>query len=183
MKRLSDNQNHQNRPINVLTDWWQQAGIGIDLSRIFVLILLALGTGFIFNTVFLWPRQSGFLPNQPKPESRQITLERAHQLIQRHQAVIVDTRPPGSYAHKHIAGALNLSSSHFKAHYPGFASQVDKNQTVILYCGAGCHTKESVAERLRDRGYQDLNLMTAGVNDWAAAGYPVATGDDKSGGE
>ena len=180
MKRLGDN---QNRPIAVISGWWRQADVGTDLNRILVLILLALGTGFIFNAVFLWPRQSGFLPNQPGPEIRQVTLERAHQLIQLHQAVIVDTRPPGSYARKHIAGALNLSSSHFKTHYPDFASQVDKNQTLILYCGAGCTSKEEVAYRLRERGYQDLNLMAAKPEDWAAAGHPVATGDDNSGGE
>ncbi len=183
MKRFDDNQKHPHRRRTVIANWWRQAGIGTDLNRILVLILLALGTGFIFNVVFLWPKQSGFLSNQTIPKIREITLERAHQLTQHHQAVIVDTRPPGSYARKHIAGALNLSSSHFKTHYPDFAEQVDKNQTVILYCDAGCRTKESVAYRLWDRGYQDLNLLTAGVEDWAAAGYPVATGDDNSGGE
>ncbi len=183
MKRLGDNQNHPHRRRTVIAGWWRQADVGTDLNRIFVLILLALGTGFIFNTVFVWPRQSASLSSQPGSEARQITLEHAHQLIQRQQAVIVDTRPPGSYAREHIAGALNLSSSHFKTHYSDFASQVDKNQTLILYCEAGCNSKNIVANRLRERGYQDLNLMAAEPEDWAAAGYPVATIDDNSGGE
>ena len=163
--------NHPDRPINVLTDWWQRAGIGTDLSRIFVLIMLALGTGFIFNTVFLWPRQS-------PPEFNQITVERTYQLAQREQAVIVDARDPEPYARNHIAGSVNLPLTQFDKYYPDFARQVEKSQTVILYCAAGCTLKEKVAILLQRRGYQDVNVMSEGPDEWVAAGYPVATRDD-----
>ena len=52
-----------------------------------VLIVLALGTGFIFNSVFLWPRQSGSQSGQLGPKAREITMKRAHQLAQDQQAV------------------------------------------------------------------------------------------------
>ena len=76
--------------------------------------------------------------------------------------MIVDTRGPYSYTHRHIAGALNLPMAKFDSYYPDFASQVDNNQTVILYCDAGCDAKKTIAERLREHGYQDLNMMTEG---------------------
>jgi len=183
MKRLGDNQNHHNRFLTAITGWWRQADVGTDLNRIFVLILLALGTGFIFNTVFLWPRQSDSLPGQPGPKAREITMKRAHQLAQDRQAVIVDTQGPAIYAREHIAGAVNLPWTEFNSYYPDFADQVGTGETIILYCGTACGLNEKVAKQLQERGYQDLNLMPGGPEQWAAAGYPVATGDSGGGEE
>ncbi len=170
--------NHPDRPNAVPTDWWQQAGIGTDLSRIFVLILLALGAGFIFNTVFLGPRQSPPTANQSPAQFNQITMERARQLGQDQQAVIVDTRNPASYARKHIAGAVNLPATKFDSYYPDFTNHVGTGETIILYCATECGSKERVAKQLQKRGYKDLNLMSGGPQQWAAAGYPVASRDD-----
>ncbi len=187
MKRLGDYQNHHNRFITAITGWWRQADVATDLNRISVLILLALGTGFIFNTVFLWPTQSDSLRGQPGPKAREITpgprareitMKRAHQSAQGQQAVIVDTRGPASYAREHIAGAVNLPATQFDSYYPDFASQVDKNQTVITYCAPGCNSKNGVAEKLREHGYQHLYVMAEGPKEWAAAGYPVASSKD-----
>ncbi len=178
MKRLGDNQNHQNRLLTAIRDWWRQAGIGTDLSRMFVLILLALGTGLIFNTVFLWPRQSPPTANQSSAEFNQITMERARQLDQDQQAVIVDTRDPATYAREHIAGAVNLPSTQFDSYYPDFANHVATGETIILYCATECGSKERVARQLQERGYKDLNLMSGGPQQWAAEGYPVASTQD-----
>ena len=183
MKRLGGNQYHQNRLLAAIIGWWRQAGVGNDLSRIFVLILLALGTGFIFNTIFLWPGQSPPTANQSPAEFKQITRERARQLDQDQQAVIVDTRDPATYARKHIAGAVNLPATQFDSYYPDFANHVGTGETIILYCATECGSKEKVARQLHERGYNDLNLMSGGPQQWAAEGYPVATNDDNSGGE
>ncbi len=187
MKRLGDNQNHHNRFLTAIIGWWRQADVGTDLNRIFVLIVLALGTGFIFNTAFMSPKQSDSLPAQPGPTApeitpgprgREITMKRAYQLTQGQQAVIVDTRHPVSYTREHIAGAVNLPVGELDSYYPDFASQVDKNQTVILYCEAGCSSRNTIAYELRQHGYQDLNVMAEGPKEWAAAGYPLATEGD-----
>jgi len=178
MKRLSDNQNHQNRLLTAISGWWQQVGIGTDLSRILVLILLALGAGFIFDTIFLWPKQYPSSSNQPHTEINRITVKRAYQLVQRQQAVIVDARDPKPYARNHIAGAVNLPLTQFNNYYPDFASQVEKSQTVILYCAAGCSMKEKVTTLLHERGYQHVHVMTEGPGAWIAAGYPVFNADD-----
>ncbi len=139
-----------------------------------MLILLSLGTGFIFNTIYIWPKQYPSSMNQPHTLLTQISMEHAYELVQRKQAVIVDTRDPEAYAHSHIAGAINLPLSQFDNYYPDFASQVEKSQTIILYCSAGCGIKEKVATRLQQHGYQDINAIAAGPKEWAAAGYPVA---------
>jgi len=178
MKQPGDNQNHQNRPIAVITGWWRQADVGTDLNRVLVLILLALGVGFIFDTIFIWPKQYPSSTNQPDAQINQVSMERAYQLARHQQAVIVDTRGSSSYADKHIAGALNLPPAQFRTRYADFARQVDKNQTVILYCAPGCASKEQTAWQLQEYSYEDVYVMTAGVEQWAAAGHPVATGQD-----
>ncbi len=178
MKRVDHNQNHQNRPIAVIARWWQRADVGTDLNRIFVLLLVALGTGFIFNTIFIWPKQYPSSANPPHFELRRISVQSAYQLAKRQQAVIVDVRPPEPYAHRHITGAVNLPLSRFDDHYPDFASQVDKSQTVILYCAPGCSLYEEVATKLQQRGYQHVNVMPEGPEVWEDAGYPVTSADD-----
>jgi len=178
MKQLSENQNHQNRLITVITGWWRRGDVTTDLNRIFILVLLSLGLGFIFNMLFVWPKQSDFRPNQPVPKAQEIGLERAHQLAQNEQVVFVDTRGSSSYADKHIAGAVSLPSAEFKTRYADFAKQVDKNHTLILYCATGCGSKDRVARELQRHSYKHLYLLAVGVEEWAAAGYPVATGQD-----
>ena len=183
MKRLGDNQNHHNRFLTAITGWWRQADVGTDLNRIFVLILLALGTGFIFNTVFLWSKQPAAPTDEPPANFDEITVEHAYQLAQKQQAVIVDARAEKSYSDKHIAGAMSLPSAYFDRYYPDFAIEVSNDQTVIVYCAAGCGTKEAVGRKLWEKGYQHIAVMNADPDGWAAAGYPVATGDSGGGEE
>ena len=178
MKRLGDNQNHENRLLTAISGWWRQADVGTDLSRIVLVVLLALGLGLIYNAVFIWPNQTAPPPSQSPQNVGELTIEHAYQLAPRQQAVIVDTREPADYADEHIAGAVNLPVTQFDSCYPDFASQVDKNRTVILYCAAGCSSKETIARELRERGYKYVNLIAAEPEDWATAGYPVATGED-----
>jgi len=178
MKRLGDNHDHQSRLLTAISGWWRQADVATDLSRIVLLVLLALGLGLIYNGVFIWPNQTAPPPSQSPQNVGELTIEHAYQLAQRQQAVIVDTRGPTLYADEHIAGAVNLPATQFDSYYPNFANQVGTGKTIILYCGTECGVKERVAKQLQERGYQDLKLVEAGPQEWAAAGYPVATAED-----
>ncbi len=178
MKRLGDNQKHHNRFLTAITGWWRQADVGADLSRIVLVVLLALVLGLIYNANFIWPNQIAPPAKQPPAKSQQITIERAYQLAQDQQAVIVDARRPISYAREHIAGAVNLPATQFDSYYPDFANQVGTGETIILYCATECGSKERVARLLQEHDYKDLNLMAGGPQQWTAVGYPVATGED-----
>ncbi len=178
MKRLGDNQDHQSRLLTAISGWWRQADVGTDLNRIVLVVLLALGLGLMYNAVFVWPNQTAPPPDQSSQNFGELTIEQAYQLAQGQQAVIVDTRDPASYAREHIAGAVNLPATQFDSYYPDFANHVGTGETIILYCGTECGSKERVAKQLQERDYKDLNLMAGGPEEWATAGYPVATGED-----
>jgi len=177
MDLLNKNQNRNNK-LNLsatITHWLRQADIGTDLNRITVVVLLAIGAGLIFNTVFIWPgHQRASVEDQPGAINK-ITMERAYQLSQQQKAIIVDTQEPEVYVEEHIAGATNLPFGEFEAYYPNFAAQVKTTETLILYCEPGCLSKEVVADELIARGYQNIKLMDEGIEDWRGAGYPIAS--------
>jgi len=176
MDLLNEDQNRNNNLSATITHWLRQVDLVADLSRIVVVVLLALGAGLIFNAIFIWPRQPVASVEDQPSVSNKITMERAYQLTQQHEAFIIDTQEPEVYAQEHIAGAINLPFGEFETYYPDFAAQVETTQRLILYCEPGCLSKEVVADELIARGYQNLKLMDEGVEDWRTAGYPVDTG-------
>ena len=86
-------------------------------------------------------------------------------------AVILDVRSEGEFQGGHLAKALNMNYN-----APNFAdnmSRLDKNKTYFVYCAAGVRSARAAA-LMRDAGFKNVLEMKGGLNDWQAAGLPVA---------
>ncbi len=175
MDLLNKDQNRNNNLTTTITQWLRQADLVADIGRIVAVVLLALGLGLIYNAVFIWPVQQNAPVADQSSTINKITMRRAYQLAQQHEAIIVDTQEPEVYAQEHIAGAMNLPFGEFEAYYPDFATQVKTTETLILYCEPGCMSKDVVADELIARGYQNISLMDEGIEEWRGAGYSIAS--------
>ncbi len=86
-------------------------------------------------------------------------------------AVILDVRSEGEFQGGHLAKALNMNYN-----APNFAdnmSRLDKSKTYFVYCAAGVRSARAAA-LMRDAGFKNVLEMKGGLNDWQAAGLPVA---------
>jgi rhodanese-related sulfurtransferase len=65
------------------------------------------------------------------------------------------------------------------AHIPGSVrceggATLSPEDEIIVYCtGAACQASRVVARRLARQGYRKVRRYAGGLEDWAAAGYPL----------
>ena len=93
-------------------------------------------------------------------------------LLNRHNAVILDVRTPEEYAQGHIDGALNINVSD-----DGFLTaanaQLPPQATIAVYCRSGKRSAHA-ARLLADNGYSVVNLV-GGIIAWTGNGLPTTT--------
>lgn len=89
---------------------------------------------------------------------------------------VIDVRPALEYEAGHIAGALSVPLAQLDERVP----DLPKDRPVVAYCrGPYCIYAVEAVERLRARGV-DARRLADGLPDWRLAGYPVATGREKT---
>lgn len=85
-------------------------------------------------------------------------------------AYLLDVRTPAEFAEGHIASAVNLPLDQVEAR----ADEVPGDRPVYVICRSGNRSAQaSVILKKVDR---DVRNVGGGMNDWAAAGYPVSVG-------
>lgn len=90
-------------------------------------------------------------------------------LVQNHNAVLVDARPDWSFEAGHLPNAVNLPFSFpTTPEYPKFAETHPKDRDLVLYCGEpSCERSSYLAEKLRDEfGYARIWLYEGGYEDY-----------------
>ncbi|WP_238858161.1 rhodanese-like domain-containing protein [Faunimonas pinastri] len=112
----------------------------------------------------------------PSAAVERITPERAREMVEAGNAVLVDIREPEELRQTGKAeGALAIPSGLLAFKADPEDSMVDPNfstdKPVILYCAAGGRAARA-GEMLKDMGYVHVFNM-GGFKDWAAAGLPV----------
>lgn len=90
---------------------------------------------------------------------------------QQNGATLVDVREADEWAAGHIDGALFYP-------LPRVASDpqlddVAADTPIVTYCKVGARA-DRAAEILRAAGYENVQVMAGGYDDWQAAGYPTA---------
>lgn len=88
-------------------------------------------------------------------------------------ALVVDVRTPAEFETAHIDGAINLPLDQVDAHLARIVS--DAGGQMILVCQSGNRAGQACA-KLAGAGLTGATVMTGGMNDWIAAGAPVARG-------
>ncbi|QTP57261.1 rhodanese-like domain-containing protein [Billgrantia antri] len=99
-----------------------------------------------------------------------VSSSQATQLINREDAVILDTREAGDFKAGHIAGARNIPQSRIDERV-GELEKV-KDKPVIVVCKSGQASGITVA-KLAKAGFSRVYKLKGGMMQWQADGLPV----------
>ncbi len=88
------------------------------------------------------------------------------------EAVILDVREPGEYAHGHVPGAVNIPQAELAQRL----DEVPKDRPILTLCQAGYRSIRS-AQFLRQTGLTTVASVRGGTEAWRAAGRPLTVGD------
>ena len=99
--------------------------------------------------------------------------------------VVLDVREPDEFAKGHLPGAINVprgllelkADADSPATDPTVAGQ--REARVVTYCLKGPGARSLfAADTLAKMGFTNVAAMSAGVNGWAEAGFPLETLSD-----
>ena len=92
------------------------------------------------------------------------------QIVDAHNAVIIDVRRPDEFAGSHLEGAINIDVE--DASFPEKIKALDHSKTYLLYCRAGRRSLNA-ANQMTDAGFKDVVNLEGGITSWIDNGYPV----------
>lgn len=124
------------------------------------LVVVALVSG----GMLVWPflRKGGGGPR--------VSATDAVQLINRHDAVVVDIREPNEYAVSHIINSRNVPLKELDSRVKELARF--KEKPVIVTCDTGNRSRGGVAA-LKKLGFTQVYNLTGGLGAWQQAGLPT----------
>jgi len=94
-----------------------------------------------------------------------------------HHPVLVNALSENAFRAKRIPGSINLTEDNLE-----YAERVipDKDQDVVVYCAnSDCDASTKLAEKLTERGYNNVWDYEEGIPGWRSAGYSL-TGTEVS---
>lgn len=104
---------------------------------------------------------------------KRIDVHEAKEMIDAGGVQVIDTREPWEHAEGHVPGSLRIQ-------HMAVLMQADKLATdrpILFICKSGQRSAVA-AEFAASLGLEDLYNVEGGHTAWAAAGYPMAEGDD-----
>ena len=87
--------------------------------------------------------------------------------------VLLDIRTPPEIEASHIAGAQMLD--YYAPTFRDALAQLDRDITYLIYCRTGNRTGKTMT-LMKELGFTRVYDLGGGITQWAAQGYPVATG-------
>jgi|TARA_B100000676_G_scaffold82930_1_gene83015 rhodanese-related sulfurtransferase len=124
-------------------------------------IWLALVIMLIYSYV------SGLISSVKEVSVHEMTL-----LINREDAVVLDTRPANDFKAGHITGARQIKPEEVRE--KNFSKlEKYKDTPIIVVCAMG-NSARGVAAAMTKDGFSKVNILKGGMNAWSQAGLPVA---------
>jgi rhodanese-related sulfurtransferase len=95
------------------------------------------------------------------------------QRMQAEPVAIFDVNSPGSWLKARIPGARNLDPEA----YLESDLAVARDHALVFYCSNPfCRKAPLAARRARKMGYSEVQVLSAGITGWLAAGLPTDSG-------
>lgn len=94
-------------------------------------------------------------------------------LINREDALVVDTRAAADFEKGHIPGAKSLPLAQVEPEHKLLAAA--KSRPVVLVCRTG-QGANAAAAKLRKAGFPQVFVLDGGIDGWQQAGLPQAKG-------
>ena len=92
---------------------------------------------------------------------KEISAQKAQEMVEEDSANVVDIRDPGSYAAGHIPNAVSLNDGNVKE----YIESADKEKSLIVCCYHG-NSSRGAAEYLSQNGFKEVYSMTGGFEAW-----------------
>jgi rhodanese-related sulfurtransferase len=123
-----------------------------------------VAVALISGSMLVWPllRRGG--------GGARVSASDAVQLINKHDAVIVDIREANEFAAGHILNARNIPLKEIEARVKELAKF--KEKPVIVACDSGNRSRGGVAA-LKKQGFAQVYNLTGGLGAWQQAGLPT----------
>lgn len=104
-----------------------------------------------------------------------ISPEKLHRRLQDGESVtVIDVNSQSSWETAHVAGARNLDP----AEYGESELPPDKDAALVFYCSnTMCRKAPRAAARARKMGYENVQVMSAGIRGWLADDLPTSAGE------
>jgi rhodanese-related sulfurtransferase len=99
-----------------------------------------------------------------------VSVSDAVQLINRHDALVVDIREPNEYAVAHIINSRNVPLKELDTRVKEIARY--KEKPVIVACDSGNRSRGGVAA-LKKLGFTQVYTLSGGLGAWQQAGLPT----------
>jgi rhodanese-related sulfurtransferase len=101
---------------------------------------------------------------------KKIDASEATRIINKENAFVVDLRTPVEFNSGTIAGAVNLQPDNVDKDTSLF--KANERDYVILVCKLGS-SSNSVGGRLIKQGFQNVNILSGGIQGWVQSGLPL----------
>lgn len=86
------------------------------------------------------------------------------------ELILLDVRTLLEYQTGHIPGAISVPLHEIKRN----ASNLPKNKKIVVYCqNAPCSMSIQAARELQNLGFQNIQKLEGGFDEWNISGYPI----------
>lgn len=108
---------------------------------------------------------------------RTISPRDLHELLRAGKVAAFDVNSPGSWERSHVPGAAKLDPATFRPE----DLPADRSTPIVFYCSNPlCRKAPNAARRARGFGWENVRVMSAGIQGWIKAGLPVEPGERKT---
>ena len=101
--------------------------------------------------------------SRPRAEFRRIDVERARQLLQDPDTLVLDVRDARAFSAGHIASALHVTS----ANVGSVIARTPRKTPILIYCYHG-NSSQNHAQTFIDFGFRDVYSLDGGYEAWHA---------------
>jgi len=102
---------------------------------------------------------------------KELSTHEATQLMNKEDAVVLDTRPQKDFKNGHIINARQVKPEELRE--KNFAKlEKYKDKPIIVVCAMG-NSARGVAGNLHKAGFQRVSVLKGGMNAWQSASLPV----------
>ncbi len=103
---------------------------------------------------------------------KEVSVHEMTLLINREDAVVLDTRSANDYKAGHVTSARQIKPEELRER--NFSKlEKHKDTPIIVVCAMG-NSARSVAAAMTKAGFAKVNVLRGGMNAWTQAGLPVA---------
>lgn len=103
---------------------------------------------------------------------RYLSPQQVVDLINRENAIVIDTRDKTTYQKGHIINATNILPSEFEEGNKQLAALKNKEQVLVVVCSKG-QTSIALAAKLLKQGFTKVYSLRGGMDAWRGANLPL----------